>query len=261
VPAVTNYNIENASGANVRTDINNVLEAIQSNNSLSTNLVATQCLAGMWFYHTGDQEIKIRNSANNDFTVVGKINEDNLGLLPKAGGTLTGVLKIDGTASATAPPLSFNGDPDLGLFRKAANQLGFACAGAEQLFMDQDGITLNNQNELRFSEPTTAGTQYVGFKAPDAIGANDSVVWKLPNADTTVSGYALISDGNGNLSWGQAGSGAQGGSTNKIFWENDQTVTANYTISNGQNAGSFGPITIQNGVTVTVGDGETWSIV
>tara|TARA_R100000278_G_C5474686_1_gene165847 strand:- start:1837 stop:2616 length:780 start_codon:yes stop_codon:yes gene_type:complete len=259
VPSVSNYNIENASGANVRTDINNVLGAVQSNNSEGSDLSASQCVAGMWFYHNSDQEIKIRNSANNDFTVVGKINEDNLGLLPKAGGTLTGVLKIDGTNSASNPPLTFNGDPDLGLFRKAANQLGIASNGVEQLFVDTNGITLNNQRELRLSEPTTAGTQYVGFKAPDTLAAN--VVWKLPNADTAVNGYALISDGNGNLSWGQAGSGAQGGSTNRIFWENDQTVTANYTISNGQNAGSFGPITIQSGVTVTVGDGETWSIV
>ena len=46
-----------------------------------------------------------------------------------------------------------------------------------------------------------------------------------------------------------------------IFWENDQTVTQSYTITNGQNAGSFGPITIQSGVTVTVGAGETWTVV
>ena len=258
MPSVSNYNIENASGANVRTDINNVLSAIQSNNSQGTDLTDSQCVTGMWFYNTQSNDIKIRNTSNQ-FTTVGNINQDNLGLLPKAGGTLTGVLKIDGTASATAPPLTFNGDPDLGLFRKAANQLGIASNGVEQLFVDTNGLTLNNQKELRFSEPTTAGTQYVGFKAPDTLAGN--VVWKLPNADTTVNGYALISDGSGNLSWGQAGSGAQGGAANKIFWENDQTVTANYTISNGQNAGSFGPITIQNGVTVTVGDGETWSIV
>ena len=30
---------------------------------------------------------------------------------------------------------------------------------------------------------------------------------------------------------------------------------------NGKNAGSFGPIAIQSGVTVTVGSGETWTVV
>jgi len=258
VTSVSNYFIDNASGENVRIDLNAVFEAIQSNNSQDEDLTSDQCVTGMWFYKTDGDLMKVRNTSNG-FTTLGSINEENFGLLPKTGGTLTGVLKIDGTASATAPPLTFNGDPDLGLFRKAANQLGFASAGAEQLFMDQNGITLNNQNELRLSEPSSAGSQYVGFKAPNTLAAN--VVWKLPNADTTVNGYALISDGNGNLSWGQAGAGAAGGGSDKIFWENDQTVTANYTISNGQNAGSFGPITIQSGVTVTVGDGETWSIV
>jgi hypothetical protein len=48
---------------------------------------------------------------------------------------------------------------------------------------------------------------------------------------------------------------------NGIFWENDQTVTANYTITNNKNAMSVGPITIANGITVTIGDGEVWTIV
>ena len=52
-----------------------------------------------------------------------------------------------------------------------------------------------------------------------------------------------------------------GGGTDKIFWENEQTVTANYTIANNYNAGSFGPITINNGISVTIGAGEVWTIV
>lgn len=48
---------------------------------------------------------------------------------------------------------------------------------------------------------------------------------------------------------------------NGVFWENDQTVTTNYTITNNKNAMSIGPITIANGITVTVGDGEVWAIV
>ena len=252
MPAVTNYNIENASGANVRTDINNVLEAIQSNNSLGTNLASSQCLAGMWFYHTGDQEIKIRNSANNDFTVVGKINEDNLGLLPKSGGTLTGVLKIDDSSSASTPALSFDTDPDTGLFRKAANKIGLSAGGTEQTFFDENGITLLTQNQLRFSD--TDSSHYIGLRAPTTVASN--VVLTLPATDTPVAGYALVSNGSGTLSWGVAGGAEQG-----MFWENNQTVTSNYTITNGKNAGSFGPITIQSGVTVTVGAGETWTVV
>ena len=76
---------------------------------------------------------------------------------------------------------------------------------------------------------------------------------------------ALITDGAGNLSWGDAGGGAVGGGSDKIFIENGQTVTTNYTIGDKFgavcNAGSFGPITINSGVTVTVGSGEVWTVV
>ena len=55
--------------------------------------------------------------------------------------------------------------------------------------------------------------------------------------------------------------GATGGGSDEIFYENGQTVTTNYTITNGKNAMSAGPITINSGVTVTVGAGETLTIV
>ena len=74
------------------------------------------------------------------------------------------------------------------------------------------------------------------------------------------NGQSLVSDGT-DISWGDSAAGAGGGGSDKIFWENGQTVTTNYTITNNYNAMSAGPITINNGVTVTIGDGETWTIV
>ena len=97
------------------------------------------------------------------------------------------------------------------------------------------------------------------MQAPATVSSN--VTLTLPATDSPVSGYALISNGSGTLSWGEAGGGAEGGGTDEIFWENDQTITSNYSITNGKNAGSFGPITIQSGVTVTIGSGETWTVV
>jgi hypothetical protein len=52
-----------------------------------------------------------------------------------------------------------------------------------------------------------------------------------------------------------------GGTGNVVFYENDQTVTQNYTITSGKNAMSAGPLTINSGVTVTVPTGSTWTIV
>tara|TARA_R100001086_G_scaffold119761_1_gene61583 strand:+ start:133 stop:1023 length:891 start_codon:yes stop_codon:yes gene_type:complete len=59
--------------------------------------------------------------------------------------------------------------------------------------------------------------------------------------------------------------GATGGGSDKIFYENGQTVTTNYTIGDtfgaACNAMAAGPITINSGVTVQVNSGETLTIV
>ena len=54
--------------------------------------------------------------------------------------------------------------------------------------------------------------------------------------------------------WSSVGGGATGGSVDKIFYLNDQTVNTSYTIPTGQNAMTTGPLTIANGVTITVPD-------
>jgi len=75
----------------------------------------------------------------------------------------------------------------------------------------------------------------------------------------TTDGSAEIYNGS---QWGAVGGGgATGGGSDLIFWENDQTVTTNYEITSGKNAGTFGAITINSGVTVTVPSGSTWTIV
>ena len=82
-----------------------------------------------------------------------------------------------------------------------------------------------------------------------------------PTALTVGSnGQTLVSDGT-DISWGDSAAGATGGGSDKIFWENGQTVTTNYTITNNYNAMSAGPITINNGIAVTIGTGENWTIV
>jgi hypothetical protein len=68
-------------------------------------------------------------------------------------------------------------------------------------------------------------------------------------------------EGYNGTAWGAVGGGATGGSNNAVFYENDQTVTADYTISTNKNAMSAGTITINSGVTVTIPSGSTWVIV
>jgi hypothetical protein len=67
-------------------------------------------------------------------------------------------------------------------------------------------------------------------------------------------------EGHNGTAWGSLG-GATGGGNDAVFYVNGQTVTADYTIPSGQNAMSAGPITIADGVTVSISDGSVWTVV
>ena len=91
-----------------------------------------------------------------------------------------------------------------------------------------------------------------------ALSASNLASGTIPNARFPATLPAV--DGS-NLTGLQAGATGGNSGANACFWENEQTVTHDYTISNNKNAGTFGPITINSGVTVTVGAGEYWTIV
>jgi hypothetical protein len=54
---------------------------------------------------------------------------------------------------------------------------------------------------------------------------------------------------------------ASSNTTSFGLYENNATISANYTITSGNNAMSAGPITVNSGVTVTVPSGSTWTVV
>jgi len=76
-------------------------------------------------------------------------------------------------------------------------------------------------------------------------------------------------EGRVNGAWssiGGAGAGATGGNAgaNAVFWENQVTVSASYEITASRGAGTFGGpdgVTINDGVTVTIPDTSTWTII
>ena len=260
----TGFTVDNGTGLQVRTKLQQVIDALRSLQAGSGDPTVG---VAAYQLHVDEQSntsqiLKIRNKANDDFVDIGDVAQTNLGMLLKAGGVMTGVLGTS-TGSTSAPSFHF-GDSGTGLYKKGTNQIGLVANQAEISFLDQNGLTVNNQKEIRFSEQTGNGTNYVAVKSASALASNLTLT--LPTAAPTVSAgasYALIAiDESGALGWGLAG-GAEGapGSNNQVFWENDQAVTASYAITNGKNAGSFGPITINSGVTVTVGSGEVWSVV
>jgi len=91
----------------------------------------------------------------------------------------------------------------------------------------------------------TSGSYTTGVEIE--AGGSALIAW-----DSTVSDYVKIAGGGG---------GAAGTGSNQVFFQNDLTVTGSYTIPTGKNAGTFGPITVNSGVTVTVPSGSVWTVV
>ena len=62
-------------------------------------------------------------------------------------------------------------------------------------------VQLKAQADLRFADSDSSN--YVAFQSPATVASN--ITWTLPDADASVSGYALVSDSAGTLSWAAAG--------------------------------------------------------
>jgi len=149
-----------------------------------------------------------------------------------------------------------------------------AAARVATLNQDTTGSAATLTTSRNFSltgEITASDTGFNGSADCDiATVIADNIVdeanLKVSNSPT--NGYVLTarSGNTGGMTWEEAsGGGATGGSSDKIFQENGQTVTANYTIGDtlgaACNAMSAGPITINNSITVTIDSGDNWTIV
>ena len=100
---VTNYTVENAGGATVRADINNILLAIQSNNS-GVSAPSTTYPGMLWLETpaSGDYTLKIRDKGNNHWLTVGVVtdpgSDDEMGTrLLQGAASKTHIKRSDGT--------------------------------------------------------------------------------------------------------------------------------------------------------------------
>lgn len=79
--AIHDYVIDNDTAANVRSDINDALAAIRSSNLSPTE--PTSLYAGLFWFDTTNDELKIRNEANDGWILMGKFsNNKNTNVTP-----------------------------------------------------------------------------------------------------------------------------------------------------------------------------------
>ena len=129
------------------------------------------------------------------------------------------------------------------------------------------GIGSANLGLAPTASPTFTGT--ADFNSNTAIKICDGTTAQRPGSpaagmfryNTTLSQFEGYTDAWGAI--GGGGEGATGGDSgdNAVFWENQQNVTHDYSITAARNAGSFGPITIDAGKTVTIPANSQWTIV
>jgi hypothetical protein len=77
----------------------------------------------------------------------------------------------------------------------------------------------------------------------------------LSKATLTEGSNITITNGNGTITIASTGGGGS-----SVILENQRTISSNYTITDGYNGLSVGPVTINTGVTVTVGTDERWVV-
>jgi len=134
-----------------------------------------------------------------------------------------------------------------------------------------DADTLDGLNSTSLSSNNYIQTQ-LGTKLNSSSYTASDVLTKIKTVDGSGSGLdadtldslqvtSLVSNNYFQDNSGGGGGGATGGGSDEIFYENDQTVTTNYTLTTNKNAMSAGPITVNGGVTVTIPSGASWTVV
>ena len=258
---VANKDIANSSGAGVRADLNLALAAMASNNFGNKTQVG-QILPCEFVADnsTSPKKLLIRSTTGDDGTSgttptyfdVGNLDEANLGLVKRAGDTLTGPLLVDDGSGASSPALSFDGDSDTGMYRVGANTIGFSTSGVIRVDISDAGLATNNGIPLKLQ--SSSSSAYASLKAP-SISSNIELT--LPSA--IVNGGFMQTDASGNLSF----SIVEGVPTGSVFCIAVDTVPTGYVKCNGasyQRTGTYAALFAVIGTTYGAADSSHFNV-
>jgi hypothetical protein len=187
--------------------------------------------------------------------------------------SITGLLKGNGTAMSAA---TAGTDYSAGTSALATGILkSTTTTGALTIAVAADFPTLNQNTTGTAANVTgTVAIANGGTGQTTQTAAFDAL------APTTTKGDLIVDNGTNNVrlavgtdtyvltadataATGVKWAAPSGGSSNITafgLWENNASITANYSITSGNNALSAGPISVASGVTVTVPTGSTWTI-
>lgn len=238
---------------------NGLADAVTVKNTSGSGVVVPAGTA-MFVFNNGTDVINpLTYFTGNAAITSGSINGTTIGnssastgsftTLNSTGGALNGTIGATTPAAGSFTSLAASGNTALtgDLTVNGNTTLGNASGDTITL----NAATANVPNNLNFSGtgaikvPAGTTAQQPGTPANGMIRYNSD--------DGSFEGYAAGA-------WGAIGGGATGGGGDQVFYENELTVTTNYTLTTNRNAMSTGPITIDSGVTVTVPTGQRWVI-
>tara|TARA_R100000700_G_scaffold40820_1_gene57893 strand:+ start:1941 stop:3983 length:2043 start_codon:yes stop_codon:yes gene_type:complete len=107
-----------------------------------------------------------------------------------------------------------------GLTLKGASDKTFNWVNATDSWTSSEHLSVSAQKEIRYLDSDSS--HYVGFKSASTVTSN--IVWTLPSADASVSGYVLSSNASGVLSWVQAGQSASPDFTGNLTLTDDGNI-------------------------------------
>ena len=173
------YVIANQGFPAFRTDLNNALSAVVSNNS-GSSAPSTTYAYQLW-YDTGNNQWKMRNADNDAFITLATFDQSN-----------DTVNFIDSSVS-------------IGGVSTSATNTVLTLANASMLLNPAGPVSLGGAatqaGELRFLEDTDDGSNYIALKGQ---ATSSNLTFLLPSADGS-NGQALVTNGSGTLSFGSAG--------------------------------------------------------
>ena len=123
------YLIDNGSGAVVRSDLNNVLDAVATNNSGTTEPAVTHSF--QWWADTTSDLLKQRNEANNGWIVRGSLSSEIIPNFESTG--------IDDNATSTAITIDASDNVGIGTSSPSA-KLGVNSAAPDFTFLQSDTV-------------------------------------------------------------------------------------------------------------------------